>query len=40
MAAQAFNTAGYEAYTMTGGLNAWVAAGLPIEPDDGYVAEH
>jgi rhodanese-related sulfurtransferase len=40
MAAQAFRTAGYQAYTMTGGLIEWVAAGLPIEPADGRVAEH
>jgi hydroxyacylglutathione hydrolase/adenylyltransferase/sulfurtransferase len=40
MAAQAFRTAGYEAYTMQGGLTQWVAAGLPIEPEDGSVADH
>ena len=40
MAAQAFRTAGYEAYTMQGGLTAWVEAGLPIEPEGGRVAEH
>jgi hydroxyacylglutathione hydrolase/adenylyltransferase/sulfurtransferase len=40
MAAQAFRTAGYEAYTMQGGLTEWVAVGLPIEPEDGRVAEH
>jgi hydroxyacylglutathione hydrolase/adenylyltransferase/sulfurtransferase len=40
MAASAFRTAGYEAYNMRGGILAWVEAGLPIEPDDGYVAEH
>lgn len=40
MAAQAFRTAGYEAFTMRGGLTEWVAAGLPIEPEDGRVAEH
>jgi hydroxyacylglutathione hydrolase/adenylyltransferase/sulfurtransferase len=40
MAAQAFRTAGYDAYTMQGGLTEWVAVGLPIEPDDGRVAEH
>jgi hydroxyacylglutathione hydrolase/adenylyltransferase/sulfurtransferase len=40
MAAQAFRTAGYEAYSMQGGLTEWVAAGLPIEPEDGRVAEH
>jgi hydroxyacylglutathione hydrolase/adenylyltransferase/sulfurtransferase len=40
MAAQAFRTAGYEAYTMQGGLMEWVAAGLPIEPEGGRVADH
>ena len=40
MAAQAFRTAGYEAYTMSGGLMEWVADGLPIEPDGGHVADH
>ena len=40
MAAQAFRTAGYEAYTMSGGLTGWVAQGLPIEPEDGHVADH
>lgn len=40
MAAQAFRTAGYEAFTMNGGLMRWVADGLPIEPEDGHVADH
>ena len=40
MAANAFRRAGYDAYSMTGGLTAWHGRGLPIEPDDGYVAEH
>ena len=40
MAASAFRAAGYDAYTLTGGLQAWVDAGLPIAPDDGYVADH
>ena len=40
MAANAFSRAGYEAYTMTGGLLAWEARGLPLEPSDGRVAEH
>ena len=40
MAASAFRTAGFDAYTMTGGIQAWVDAGLPIEPEGGYVAEH
>jgi rhodanese-related sulfurtransferase len=40
MAASAFRGAGFDAYTMGGGIQAWVDAGLPIEPDGGYVAEH
>ncbi len=40
MAAQAFRRAGYEAYTMTGGLTDWHARGLPLEPEDGTVADH
>ena len=38
MAADAFQAAGYDAYNMAGGLEAWVASGLPIEPEDGRVA--
>jgi rhodanese-related sulfurtransferase len=40
MAAGAFRGAGYEAFSMDGGLVAWEQAGLPIEPDDGSVAAH
>ena len=40
MAASAFRRAGYDAYTMTGGLVEWAALGLPIEPDGGYVEDH
>jgi len=38
LAAQAFSAAGYEAHNLDGGLKAWVADGLPIEPTDGRVA--
>jgi rhodanese-related sulfurtransferase len=38
MAADAFRVAGYDAYNMAGGLEAWVDSGLPIEPADGRVA--
>jgi rhodanese-related sulfurtransferase len=38
LAAQAFSAAGYDAHNLDGGLKAWVADGLPIEPDDGRVA--
>jgi hydroxyacylglutathione hydrolase/adenylyltransferase/sulfurtransferase len=40
MAAQAFRAAGYEAYSMQGGLTAWAEKGLPLSPDGGYVADH
>jgi hydroxyacylglutathione hydrolase/adenylyltransferase/sulfurtransferase len=40
MAAQAFRAAGFEAYSMEGGLTAWVQRGLPVEPEGGYVADH
>jgi rhodanese-related sulfurtransferase len=38
MAAQAFGASGWVAHNLTGGLKAWVADGLPIEPADGRVA--
>lgn len=40
MAAQAFRAAGYEAYSMSGGLARWVNEGRPISPQDGHVADH
>lgn len=40
MAANAFRRAGYDAYSMTGGMVAWESLGLGLEPDDGYVADH
>jgi rhodanese-related sulfurtransferase len=40
MAANAFRRAGYDAYSMDGGLVAWAECGLPLEPEDGTVAEH
>ena len=40
MAAQAFRQAGYEAYSMAGGLVRWQQEGRPIEPEDGHVADH
>jgi len=39
MATQAFEAAGFDAHNMTGGLLAWDAAGLPMEPDGGFVDE-
>ena len=38
LAAQAFASAGYDAHNLDGGLKAWVADGLRIEPADGRVA--
>lgn len=40
MAAEAFRAAGFDAYTMTGGIVLWAAEGRPLHPDDGYVADH
>ena len=40
MATAAFRAAGWDAYNLTGGIQAWVAAGLPVEPEDGEVAPH
>jgi rhodanese-related sulfurtransferase len=40
MATEAFRRAGYEAYNLSGGLVAWQGSGLPLEPEDGYVAGH
>jgi rhodanese-related sulfurtransferase len=40
MAASAFRRAGYDAYNLIGGLEEWAARGLPLEPQDGRVAEH
>jgi rhodanese-related sulfurtransferase len=37
MAADAFRRAGYDAYSMDGGLIAWEESGLPLE---GRVADH
>ncbi len=40
MAAWSFARAGYDAHNLDGGMIAWDAAGLPLEPPDGRVAEH
>lgn len=40
MATQAFNQAGWDAHNMAGGLLEWQASGLPLEPEDGHVADH
>lgn len=39
-AADAFRASGYEAFNLEGGILAWVAAGLPLVPDGGEVADH
>src|SRR5919106_3755082 len=40
MAAQAFQRAGYDAYSMAGGLVDWAAEGRPLAPEGGRVADH
>jgi rhodanese-related sulfurtransferase len=40
MAAQALRAAGYEAYSMDGGLVRWAQEERTLAPDGGYVAEH
>jgi hydroxyacylglutathione hydrolase/adenylyltransferase/sulfurtransferase len=40
MAAQALRAAGYEAYSMDGGLVRWAAEQRPLEPEGGHVAAH
>jgi rhodanese-related sulfurtransferase len=40
MATQAFRASGFEAYHLTGGIMAWVQAGLELKPADGHVAAH
>jgi rhodanese-related sulfurtransferase len=39
MAAAALAEAGYDARKLSEGIVGWVEAGLPVEPQDGYVAE-
>jgi len=40
MAAQALRAAGFEAYSMVGGLARWAREGRPLAPEGGYVAGH
>jgi rhodanese-related sulfurtransferase len=40
MVANGFRRAGYDAYSIDGGLTAWHGEGLPLEPDGGTVADH
>ncbi len=39
MAAAALGEAGYDAVKLTDGVVGWSEAGLPLEPEGGYVAE-
>jgi rhodanese-related sulfurtransferase len=40
MAAEAFRRAGFDAYSLDGGLVEWDRRGHPLEPSDGTVADH
>jgi rhodanese-related sulfurtransferase len=40
LATQAFRAVGFDAYNMRGGLKQWAEEGLPLEPEDGTVADH
>ncbi len=40
MAAQALRAAGFEAYSMVGGLVRWDREGRPLSPQGGEVAKH
>lgn len=40
MAAQALRRAGFDAYSMAGGLVRWDAEGRPLTPEGGSVADH
>ena len=40
MAANAFRRAGFDAYSMVGGLSSWDEQGLPMFPANGHVADH
>ncbi len=40
MAAQAFRRAGFEAWSMAGGLERWAQEGRPMVPDGATVADH
>ena len=39
MPAEAFRASGWEAYTLDGGLAAWVEGGQPLEPEGGEVSQ-
>jgi rhodanese-related sulfurtransferase len=39
MPAEAYRASGWDAYSIEGGLAAWVEQGQPIEPEDGEVSQ-
>jgi rhodanese-related sulfurtransferase len=39
LAAAAFRLAGWDAHNLAGGLEGWVADGLPLDPPDGEVVQ-
>jgi hydroxyacylglutathione hydrolase/adenylyltransferase/sulfurtransferase len=40
MVANGFRRAGFDAFSIDGGITAWAGEGLALEPQDGTVAEH
>ena len=40
MATAAFRAAGWDAYNLAGGIQAWADAGLGLEPEGAQVADH
>jgi rhodanese-related sulfurtransferase len=40
MAAQALRAAGFEAYSMSGGILRWANEQRPLSPEGGHVADH
>jgi rhodanese-related sulfurtransferase len=39
-ACSALRSSGFDAHNLAGGILAWVAAGLPIDPPDGRILDH
>jgi len=39
MPAEAYKASGWDAYSIAGGVAAWVEAGNPLEPENGIVAQ-
>jgi rhodanese-related sulfurtransferase len=39
MPAEAYAASGWDAYSIAGGLTAWVEGGRPVEPEGGTVAQ-